>query len=83
MLLAVTGIGLLISLQCLTRGKEILIEQCGLLAQYFYYEDRILVAKNTKFQFNYSRRKSVSHTSVYVFFCIVIIVHLDGNVCLE
>lgn len=46
MLLAVTGIGLLISLQCLTRGKEIwkeVKEQCGLLAQYFYYEDRLLV----------------------------------------
>lgn len=43
MLLAVTGIGLLMSLQCLTRGKEIWKEQCGLLAQYFYYEDRLLV----------------------------------------
>lgn len=80
MLLAVTGIGLLMSLQCLTRGKEIWKEQCGLLAQYFYFVDRILVinrqCKNTKFQFKYSCRKSVSHTSVYVFFCcIVIIVH--------
>lgn len=37
MLLAVTGIGLLMSLQCLTRGKEIWMEQCGLLAQYMYY----------------------------------------------
>lgn len=45
MLLAVTGIGLLMSLQCLTRGKEIWKEQCGLLAQYFYYEDRLLVIK--------------------------------------
>lgn len=43
MLLAVTGIGLLMSLQCLTRGKEIWKEQCGLLAQYFYFVDRILV----------------------------------------
>lgn len=39
---------------------------------------------NIYFQFKYSCRKSVSHTSVYVFFCCIVnIVHLDENVCLE
>lgn len=45
MLLAVTGIGLLMSLQCLTRGKEILIEQFGLLAQYYYVLRRSMKRK--------------------------------------